>query len=157
MMISNSATFKKLYPFELRRGAIRQCRVLACLTQAELARKAKLSQSKISAFESGAQDLSAPAMRRVEEVLDQEVACRQMTSLASLRGQAQQVHNFHLFKCKKTGAFVVEYQADLGMPVCEEYRFSGSADLLEFVDHCIHCFKHTRWFSDLPPLGEDED
>jgi transcriptional regulator with XRE-family HTH domain len=64
------------FSFEERRVAVQKCRKISGLTQAELAHLAKVSQSKVSQFENGDQDLGEEAFLRVEEALVEAMATR---------------------------------------------------------------------------------
>jgi transcriptional regulator with XRE-family HTH domain len=64
------------FSFEERRVAIQKCRKICGLSQDELARLAKVSQSKVSEFENGTQDLGEEAFLRVEEALVEAMAAR---------------------------------------------------------------------------------
>lgn len=57
------------FPFENRRKGVRKLRKACGLGQCELARAAKVSQTLISLFETGAEDMSKAAFGRVHEVL----------------------------------------------------------------------------------------
>src|SRR6266849_5782665 len=64
------------FSFEERRVAVEKCRKISGLSQDELARLAKVSQSKVSQFENGDQELGEVAFLRVEEALVEAMSIR---------------------------------------------------------------------------------
>ena len=139
-------TIRENFSFEERRAAIRKFRKISGLSQDELARLAKVSQSKISEFENGEQDLGEAAFGRVTEAIADALAARRFelsntSTLASLRcvrpqTRLPQAHYFNIDRRTKGGGVVVEYQGP-GMVVCEEYQFDGDAELREWMEKCL--------------------
>jgi transcriptional regulator with XRE-family HTH domain len=159
-MRTTMESIREHFSFEERRAAVRKFRKISGLSQDELARLARVSQSKISEFESGAQDLGDAAFERVTNAVANALAARRFelsntSTLASSRcGRPQtrlpQAHYFNIDRRSKGGGFVVEYQGP-GMVVCEEYQFDGDADLREWMEKCLVLGEQV-WSSNLEPL-----
>jgi transcriptional regulator with XRE-family HTH domain len=159
---------RSYFPFAQRRAATQNIRKTCGLSQRDLADAARVSQTKISFFEAGIQDLGEAAFERVQAALltamlahRAELAKAQnaVTTLAALRGplklpRSPEAHYFHIDRRTQDGGYVVEYQGP-GMVVCEEYRFEGVGELMEWVDTCIH-LGETIWSSNLEPPDDDD-
>ena len=152
------------FSFEERRAGIRKFRKISGLSQDELARLAKVSQSKISEFENGAHDLGEAAFGRVTEAIANALAARRfelsnLSTLASLRCVRQQTrlpqaHYFKIASRAKDGGLLVEYQGP-GMVVCEDYRFENDAELREWMGKCL-VLGDQVWSSNLEPPEDDD-
>ena len=157
-------SIREHFSFEERRAGVRKYRKISGLSQDELARLADLSQTKISQFESGGQDLGEAAFVRVTEALANALAARRFelsntSTLASLKyarpqTRLPQSHYFKIASRTKDGGLLVEYQGP-GMIVCEDYRFENDAELREWMEKCL-VLGDQVWSSNLEP-PEDHD
>ena len=159
---------RSYFPFAERRIATQKIRKTCGWSQCDLADAAGVSQTKISFFEGGIQDLGEAAFERVEAALLRalmahrtELAKAQsaVTTLAALRGplklpRSPEAHYFNIDRHTHDGGYMVQYLGP-GMSICEEYRFDGVGELMEWVDKCIH-LGETIWSSNLEPPDDDD-
>ncbi len=145
------------FPLQERSAVLRKYRKLAALTQTELAELAQVSQSKLSAFEAGRQDLGEEAYWRVVKAVTRAAADRRwslqhmvpLSSLGSLSGlNRQTAHFINVKERTENGGFSVEYQGP-GMIVCEDYRFENEAELRQWLQECVEMFEKVVFSSDL--------
>jgi transcriptional regulator with XRE-family HTH domain len=104
--MKSAATMEAIYrhfPFENRRTGVLKLRKACGLGQCELARAAKVSQAKISRFETGAQDMSRAAFARVQEVLKRgliahEAELKNLVPTSTLAGGGDREEPFQSYR-----------------------------------------------------------